>query len=187
MLYVSNSGVCVLQLQWCVCICFRETQFHPSSLVLPSKLVVMAMLVSSPSMRAHCSVLGSVPTLGAEVAPVINMYQISHFVDVDVGQHQMQLLAEPFQIMHIDLNKLRKKDLKVNTLESTGTKVDHPVPIRTESGYTQTTTGGVKQRTRYLPAHCRNLVFFNVINEKFVVLVKGVGASVSFFFFVFFL
>jgi len=92
----------------------RETQFHHSSMVLPSKLVVMAMLVYSPSMRAHCSVLGSVPTLGTEIAPVINAYQISHFVDVDVGQHQMHLLAEPFQIMLIDLNNLREKDLKVN-------------------------------------------------------------------------
>ena len=97
-----------------VILVYRETQFHPYSVVVPGELVVMAMLVSSPSMRAQCSVMGTVPTLGLNIAPVINNYQISHFVDIDVGQHSMQLLSEPFQIMHINLNTLKKEDLKVS-------------------------------------------------------------------------
>ncbi len=83
-------------------------------MVIPGELVVMVMLVSSPSMRAHCSVLGTVPTLGLDIAPVINTYQISHYVDIDVGQHPMQLLSEPFQLMKINLSTLRKRDLQVS-------------------------------------------------------------------------
>ena len=98
----------------------RETQFHPGSVVIPGELVVEAVLVSSPSMRAHCSVLGSVPTLGLNIAPVINAYQIAHFVDIDVGQHPVQLLSEPFQIMHINLNELRKNGLQVRCQSSAG-------------------------------------------------------------------
>lgn len=74
---------------------------------------IEAVLISSPTLRSQSSVLGSVPTLGFKIAPFINHYQVTHFVDLDLSDYPMQLLSSPVKLMEVDLNSLEKEPLKV--------------------------------------------------------------------------
>ncbi|XP_019850254.1 PREDICTED: putative protein arginine N-methyltransferase 9 [Amphimedon queenslandica] len=40
--------------------------------------------VASPALRAHSCVLGTVPTLGFDIASYINKYQVSHYTDINL-------------------------------------------------------------------------------------------------------
>ena len=54
----------------------RERQSHSDTVILPGKVTVHSVAVSSPSLRAQTTVLGSVPTLGLDIARFINKYQV---------------------------------------------------------------------------------------------------------------
>ena len=92
----------------------RATQMRPESVVIPGRVVFKAVLVSSPDLRAQSSVLGKVPTLGLEVAPVVNRYQVTHFVDVDLSVYPVQLLSAEVCLMEVNLNALPKEPLKAS-------------------------------------------------------------------------
>lgn len=91
----------------------RASESCPSSVVIPGRVCLKAALISSPALRAQSSVLGTIPTLGLEVAPVINHYQVTHFVDADFSAYQLQLLSSEVLLMDINLNSLTTQSLKV--------------------------------------------------------------------------
>ena len=76
-------------------------------------MAVHAALISSPSLRANSLVLGTVPTLGFDVAQFINKYQVRHYTDLDLSSWPHQMLSEGCEVMKVDLNYLPKKPLKV--------------------------------------------------------------------------
>lgn len=76
-------------------------------------MTVHAALISSPALRANSLVLGTVPTLGFDVARFINKYQVSHYTDLDLSSWPHQVLTESCEVMNVDLNSLPKKPLKV--------------------------------------------------------------------------
>ena len=82
-------------------------------------MTVHAALVSSPALRANSLVLGTVPTLGFDVAQFINKYQVSHYTDLDLSSWPHQMLTEGCEVMSVDLNSLPKKPLKVGKIETT--------------------------------------------------------------------
>ena len=45
-------------------------------MVIPSTVVVHAVCISSPALRAQASVLGTIPTLEFDIARFINQYQV---------------------------------------------------------------------------------------------------------------
>ena len=77
-------------------------------------MTIHATLISSPALRANSLVLGTVPTLGFDVAQFINKYQVSHYTDLDLSSCPHQALTESREIMKVDLNTLPKKSLKVS-------------------------------------------------------------------------
>lgn len=93
--------------------CCRATQLCESSIIVPGKVALKAVLISSPALRAQSCVLGTIPTLGFEVAPVINHYQVTHFVDVDLSAYPLQLLSLEVKLMEVDLIAITKEPLKV--------------------------------------------------------------------------
>ncbi len=54
----------------------RSRCFHSQSLILPCSVTVHAVCISSPALRAKAAVLGTVPTLGFDIARFINQYQV---------------------------------------------------------------------------------------------------------------
>ena len=76
-------------------------------------MTVHAALISSPALRANSLVLGTVPTLGFDVARFINKYQVSHYTDLDLSSWPHQMLTESCEVLSVDLNSLPKKPLKV--------------------------------------------------------------------------
>ena len=48
-----------------------------SGTVIPGIVEVHAVCIASPALRAHCSVLGTVPTLGFDIAQFINKLQVT--------------------------------------------------------------------------------------------------------------
>lgn len=92
---------------------YRATQLCPTSIMIPSRLNIEAALVLSPTLRAQSSVLGTVPTLGFEIAPFINQYQVSHFVDLDLSTYPLQFLSNYTQLLTVDLDTLTSDSLKV--------------------------------------------------------------------------
>ena len=77
-------------------------------------MTIHAALISSPALRANSLVLGSVPTLGFDVARFINKYQVSHYTDLDLSSCPHQTLTESCEVMKVDLNTMTKKPLKVS-------------------------------------------------------------------------
>ena len=98
---------------WWIFFCSRATQLCPGGVIIPGKVRLKAVLISSPALRAQSCVLGTIPTLGFEVAPVINRYQVTHFVDVDLSAYPLQLLSREALLMEVDLNSLAREPLKV--------------------------------------------------------------------------
>ena len=92
---------------------FRSTSFHSSSLIIPDHMTIHAALISSPALRANSLVLGTVPTLGFDVARFINKYQVSHYTDLDLSCWPHQTLTESCDVMKVYLNSHPKKPLKV--------------------------------------------------------------------------
>ena len=76
-------------------------------------MTVHAALISSPALRANSLVLGTVPTLGFDVARFINKYQVSHYTDLELSSWPHQMLTESCDVMNVDLNSLPNKPLKV--------------------------------------------------------------------------
>ena len=76
-------------------------------------MTVHAALISSPALRANSVVLGTVPTLGFDIAQFINKYQVTHYTDLDLSTWPHQMLTDSHEVMTLDLNSLPKKPLKV--------------------------------------------------------------------------
>ena len=81
--------------------------------MIPSKLCLEAVLVSSPCLRAESCVLGTVPTLGLEIAPFLNHYQVTHSVDQDLSTCPMHFLSRCTPLLTVDLNSLTRDPLRV--------------------------------------------------------------------------
>ena len=62
---------CLLYLSNC-----RKSQCCDRFVVVPQNVTIWAVCVSSPELRANSQVLGSVPTLGLDIARFINEYQV---------------------------------------------------------------------------------------------------------------
>lgn len=84
----------------------RSQFFHSYTQVLPSKLVVYAACISSPSLKAQSCVLGTIPTLGFDIASFINRYQVSHFIDVDLSTLPHERLTSMFDLLTVNLASL---------------------------------------------------------------------------------
>ncbi len=67
----------------CIYCCPSSSSSH-SPLFLPSSISLCMVLISSPALRACSSVLGTLPTLGFDVACSMNHYQVSHYTDLDL-------------------------------------------------------------------------------------------------------
>ena len=80
---------------------------------MPGLVTVCAAIISSPALRANSLVLGTVPTLGFDIARFINSYQVTHFTDLDLSSWPHQMLSETHEVMTVNLNSLTKKALKV--------------------------------------------------------------------------
>lgn len=111
--YLLMSYNIVFLHHFCLVFFFRSTSFHSSSLIIPGHMTVHAALISSPALRANSLVLGTVPTLGFDVARFINKYQVSHYTDLDLSSWPHQMLTESCEVLSMDLNSLPKKPLKV--------------------------------------------------------------------------
>ena len=46
--------------------------------MIPFRVDVVAVLISSPALQAHSCVLGSVPTLGFDIARTVNKHQVNY-------------------------------------------------------------------------------------------------------------
>ena len=55
---------------------YRSRHCHGDSVMVVAAVSVQAMAIASPSLRALTSVLGTVPTLGLDVARFMNQYQV---------------------------------------------------------------------------------------------------------------
>ena len=99
----------------------RSRYFHSSSITIPSSLTVHAAVISSPTLRAQSSVLGSIPTLGFDIAHFINHYQVTHYTDVDLCTFPHQALTSSFELMHINLSTHSKTVYQVHTHTHTHT------------------------------------------------------------------
>ena len=71
MLLMHNSIFCSA----CINV-HRSHQSHSDTLILPARVTVHSAAISSPALRAQCAVLGSVPTLGLDIARFINKFQV---------------------------------------------------------------------------------------------------------------
>ena len=103
----------------------RSQFFHSSTEVLPSKMTVHAVCISSPTLKAQSCVLGTIPTLGFDIASFINRYQVSHFVDVDLSTLPHEKMSNTFELLTINLGTLRIKPLQAEaeicvTVETSG-------------------------------------------------------------------
>ena len=58
-------------------------------LVLPQNIDIHVVGVASPALRAHSCVLGTIPTLGFDVARFINKYQVR----LTLGCHSYHVLS----------------------------------------------------------------------------------------------
>ena len=90
--YVSDGMVCRAHEEHCrnarharnliltlydgVALLCRSECCHDDSVMVVSSISLHAVAISSPTLRGHTSVLGSVPTLGLDIARFINQYQV---------------------------------------------------------------------------------------------------------------
>ena len=70
---LSVCHIPILMSLWC-----RSSQPNSEAVVIPYRVTVCVVGVASPALRAHSCVLGSVPTLGMDIARFINPYQVSY-------------------------------------------------------------------------------------------------------------
>ncbi|KAL5493356.1 hypothetical protein EMCRGX_G014525 [Ephydatia muelleri] len=103
----------------------RSQFFHSGTEVLPSKVTLYAVCISSPALKAQSCVLGTIPTLGFDIASFINRYQVSHFVDVDLSTLPHEKLSNTFELLTINFGTLSIKPLQAEaemcvTMETSG-------------------------------------------------------------------
>ncbi|XP_062513751.1 protein arginine N-methyltransferase 9-like isoform X2 [Corticium candelabrum] len=63
--------------------------------VVPQNVTIWAVCVSSPELRANSQVLGSVPTLGLDIARFINEYQVTTQVNLNLKTIQHTTITQP--------------------------------------------------------------------------------------------
>jgi type II protein arginine methyltransferase len=88
------------------------------SVVVPSSVTVCAACISCPALRANSQVLGSVPTLGLDIAQFINKYQVKTQVDLDLRRLPHTIITEPLPFFAIKIGSYEtiraKKRASVN-------------------------------------------------------------------------
>ena len=88
---VRVCGDAPVVLPSCDCSC---RSLSPSALCIPSRVSVYLVLLSSPCLRAWSAVLGTLPTLGFDVACHINKYQVTHYTDLDLTSVPHQTISD---------------------------------------------------------------------------------------------
>ncbi|KRZ18324.1 Derlin-2 [Trichinella zimbabwensis] len=73
--------------------------------VLPERLRVFAMLVSSEELSEYCRVLDDTRTLGFQIADQVNAFQSDHFEDVEPSTLLKAELSERFELFRLDLQQ----------------------------------------------------------------------------------
>jgi type II protein arginine methyltransferase len=62
--------------------------------------------INSPALRARSCVLGTIPTLGLEIAPFINKYQVTHYADIDLSTFPYKAITE---VLTLDISPLNQE------------------------------------------------------------------------------
>ena len=88
---VRVCGDAPVVLPSCDCSC---RSLSPSALCIPSRVSVYLVLLLSPCLRAWSAVLGTLPTLGFDVACHINKYQVTHYTDLDLTSVPHQTISD---------------------------------------------------------------------------------------------
>ena len=70
------------------------SSLSPSALFIPSHISVYLVLLSSPYLRAWSAVLGTLPTLGFDVACHMNKYQVTHYTDLDLTSVSHEAISD---------------------------------------------------------------------------------------------
>ncbi|XP_065830120.1 protein arginine N-methyltransferase 9-like isoform X2 [Oscarella lobularis] len=70
--------------------------------VLPQKLTIFGTCLASPALRANSQVLGSIPTLGFDIARFVNEYQVTLQIDLDLTTLPHAVVTKPIPFISVD-------------------------------------------------------------------------------------
>ncbi|EDV24647.1 uncharacterized protein TRIADDRAFT_56661 [Trichoplax adhaerens] len=82
----------------------RQIESQRKRFVIPNKITVYGLCISSLPLRSKCLVLDDNNTLGFRIKDFINEYRVITHIDIDLANLPHERLSLPFKILTIDLN-----------------------------------------------------------------------------------